>query len=127
MMAVGELSPDVKRAFAAPFPDERFMAGPRRFPGLVPIFPDDPAIPDNRRAWDVLRRFDKPLLTSWSDDPGVGPPDRLQQEIPGARDQSHVRVGRAPLHERQSSSMRGARACITLGGRALRLRESSVP
>lgn len=92
MMAVGELSPEVKRAFAAPFPDERSMAGARRFPGLVPIFPDDPAIPDNRAAWDVLREFAKPLLTSWSDDPGVGPADRFQQEIPGARDQSHVTI-----------------------------------
>ncbi len=92
MMAVDELSAEVKRAFAAPFPDERSMAGARRFPGLVPIFPDAPAIPDNRRAWEVLRGFDKPFLTSWSDEPGVGPPDRFQQEIPGARDQSHVTI-----------------------------------
>ena len=30
-------------AYAAPFPDERFQAGARRFPRLVPILPDDTA------------------------------------------------------------------------------------
>ena len=95
MMAVDDLSPDVSRAYAAPFPDERYLAGARRFPGLVPIFPDDPAIPDNRRAWEVLRGFDRPFLTSWSDEPGVGPPDRFQQEIPGARNRSHPTIRNA--------------------------------
>ena len=75
MMAVGEFSPDVKAGYAAPFPDESYLAGPRRFPGLVPIMPDNPAIPDNRKAWKVLESFEKPLLTSWSEAPGVGPPD----------------------------------------------------
>ena len=32
MMAVGELSPAVKAGYAAPFPDESYLAGPRRFP-----------------------------------------------------------------------------------------------
>ena len=91
-MSVGGLSPGVKRGFAAPFPEERYLAGARRFPGLVPIFPDDPAIPDNRKAWEVLRGFDKPFLTSWSDEPGVGPADRFQKEIPGAQRQSHPTI-----------------------------------
>ena len=95
MMAAGELSPEVKRGFAAPFPDEQYLAGARRFPGLVPIFPDDPALLDNRRAWKVLREFDRPVLTSWSDDPFVGPPDRFQEEIPGAQGQNHVTISGA--------------------------------
>ena len=50
---------------------------------------------DNRRAWKVLREFDRPVLTSWSDDPFVGPPDRFQEEIPGAQGQNHVTISGA--------------------------------
>ena len=92
MMSVAGLSPDVKAGYAAPFPDESYLAGPRRFPGLVPIMPDDPAIPDNRKAWKVLERFEKPVLTSWSDEPGVGPPDPFQQRIPGAQNREHPTI-----------------------------------
>ena len=45
-------------AYAAPFPDDRFQSGARRFPTLVTILPDDPAIADNRRAWEALAGSD---------------------------------------------------------------------
>ena len=88
------LPDDVLAAYEAPFPDQRYMAGARAFPTLVPIFPDDPAIPDNRRAWEVLRRFDKPFLTAFSDGDPVtrGREKRLQEEIPGTRGQKHVAI-----------------------------------
>ena len=91
-MTASGLSPAVKAGYAAPFPDETYLAGARRFPSLVPIMPDNPAIPDNRKAWKVLERFDKPFLTSWSDDPGVGPPDPFQKRIPGAQNREHPTV-----------------------------------
>jgi haloalkane dehalogenase len=43
-------------AYDAPFPSEAHKQGARRFPSLVPIFPDDPAIEANRRAWAGARR-----------------------------------------------------------------------
>jgi len=61
---VTELPPEVIAAYDAPFPDERHKAGARRFPLLVPTSPDDPAAPANRRAWEVLRRWEKPFLTA---------------------------------------------------------------
>ncbi len=92
MMSAAGLSPAVKAGYAAPFPDERYLAGARRFPGLVPIMPDNPAIPANREAWKVLERFEKPVLTSWTDDPGVGPPDPFQKRIPGAQNREHPTI-----------------------------------
>ncbi len=92
IMTASGLSPAVKAGYAAPFPDETYLAGARRFPSLVPIMPDNPAIPDNRKAWKVLERFDKPFLTSWSDEPGVGPPDPFQKRIPGAQNREHPTV-----------------------------------
>src|SRR5262249_2813887 len=62
-----KLAPAEIAAYAAPFPDEAFLAGARRFPTLVPIAPDDPAVPDNRRAWEALGRFGRPFLTAFTD------------------------------------------------------------
>lgn len=81
-------------AYAAPFPDDSYQAGARQFPSLVPIFPDDPSIPANKQAWEVLRSFDKPFLTAFSDSDPVtaGGEARFQQEVPGAKGQNHVTI-----------------------------------
>jgi len=97
LMAVvsgGRLPPGVVAAYEAPFPDQRYVAGARRFPSLVPIFPDDPAVADNRRAWEVLRRFERPFLTAFTDEDPVtrGGEKRFQEEVPGARGQPHVTI-----------------------------------
>lgn len=86
------LSPEVKAAYEAPFPDESYKEGARIFPSLVPITPDDPAAEDNRKAWESLRRFPKPFLTAFSDgDPITRGGDALLQSlIPGARNRPHT-------------------------------------
>ena len=88
------LAPEVVAAYDAPFPDERFKAGARQFPILVPIAPDDPAVPANRKAWEVLRRWEKPFLTAFSDGDPVtkGGELLLQSAISGARNQPHVTI-----------------------------------
>ncbi|HSG89648.1 MAG TPA: haloalkane dehalogenase [Pseudomonadales bacterium] len=88
----GRLTEAQMVAYDAPFPDESYKQGARQFPSLVPIFPDDPAIEDNRAAWKVLEAFDKPLLTAFSDSDPVtaGAHVRFQESVPGARGQCHV-------------------------------------
>jgi len=89
-----ELPSDVEAAYDAPFPDDRYKAGARQFPVLVPITPDDPAAAANRKAWEALRRFDKPFLTAFSDkDPITRGGDHLLQEaIPGSKGQPHTTI-----------------------------------
>jgi haloalkane dehalogenase len=86
--------PEVIAAYNAPFPDDSYKAGARQFPLLVPISPDDPASGANRRAWEVLRRWEKPLLTAFSDnDPVTRGGDRVFQKlVPGAQCQPHVTI-----------------------------------
>jgi haloalkane dehalogenase len=89
---VKPLPPDVRAAFDAPFPDESYKGGARQLPLLVPITPDDPSTEANRRAWESLSRFDRPLLTIFGDsDPFTAGFDRvLQKKIPGAAGQPHA-------------------------------------
>jgi haloalkane dehalogenase len=86
-----KLEPAVVAAYDAPFPDERYKAGARQFPLLVPTRPDDPASAANRAAWAALARWEKPFLTLFSDaDPITAGGDRiLRRAIPGAREQPH--------------------------------------
>ncbi len=84
----------VLAAYDAPFPEERYKAGARKFPLLVPSSPDDPAAPANRAAWKGLAAFDRPFLTAFSDqDPITGGGERfLQERIAGAKGQAHVTI-----------------------------------
>jgi len=96
MATVSELPEPVVAAYEAPFPDERYKAGARIFPALVPTTVDDPAAVANRRAWEGLARFEKPFLTLFSDrDPITAGGERiLQANIPGAKGQPHRTIER---------------------------------
>jgi haloalkane dehalogenase len=85
--------PAVRAAYDAPFPTAAHKAGARALPSLVPMYPDDPAVPANRTAWEKLSRWDKPFLTLFGkNDPILGRADGpLQRHVPGARDQPHER------------------------------------
>ncbi|MGI2036503.1 haloalkane dehalogenase [Shewanella frigidimarina] len=91
---VSTLTPEVIAAYDAPFPDERYKAGARQFPLLVPITPDDPAADKNRAAWKVLCQWQKPFLTAFSDsDPITAGGDALMQKlIPGTKGQKHTTI-----------------------------------
>jgi haloalkane dehalogenase len=88
------LPDDIVAAYNAPFPDDRYTAGARQFPLLVPTKPDDPASAANRKAWEVLIRWEKPFLTAFSDsDPITKGGDRIfQRLIPGAQGQPHTTI-----------------------------------
>ena len=88
------LAPEIAAAYDAPFPDASYKAGPRAFPALIPQALDDPATPDNARAWEVLSQWDKPFLCAFSDkDPITGGGERLLiGRIPGADGQPHTTI-----------------------------------
>lgn len=87
-----DLSDEIVAAYNAPFPDDRYCAGPRRFPMLVPISPEDPSAQPNRDAWTMLEAWEKPMLTAFSDqDPITAGADRVFRErVPGTSGQPHA-------------------------------------
>jgi haloalkane dehalogenase len=88
------LPDDVAAAYDAPFHSVESKAGARRLPSLIPQTLDDPATPDNQRAWEVLRALDVPFLTAFSDSDPItaGGHAHLQKSIPGAKGQPHATI-----------------------------------
>ena len=91
---VSELSSEVIAAYDAPFPDNRYQAGARQFPLLVPTSPGDPADVPNREAWEALARWEKPFLTAFSDSDAItrGSDRLFQRVIPGTKGQPHTTI-----------------------------------
>jgi haloalkane dehalogenase len=88
------LSPEEIAAYEAPFPDPSYKMGPRAMPSMVPTLPDDPALPRQRAAWQVLSEWDKPFLCAFSNnDPVTAGADKIfKQRVPGANGQPHQTI-----------------------------------
>ncbi|MGN6334125.1 MAG: haloalkane dehalogenase [Motilibacteraceae bacterium] len=91
------LGEEQRAAYDAPFPDQRYLAGPRAMPLLVPTAPDDPASEANRKAWAALSASNLPFLVAFSDgDPitgGMAPV--LRRAMPGAQGREHPVIANA--------------------------------
>jgi haloalkane dehalogenase len=86
------LTPAEQAAYDAPFPDESYKEGARQFPVLVPVTPEHASVAENRAAWEVLEKFEKPFVTAFSDgDPVTKGGDAVfQARVPGAKGQEHA-------------------------------------
>jgi haloalkane dehalogenase len=89
-----DLSDEIKAAYNAPFPDDSYKEGARQFPLLVPTSPDDPAAPANRKAWEVMNKWEKPFLCAFGDsDPVTKGGDRaFIAAVPGTKGQPHTTI-----------------------------------
>ncbi|MDE0952631.1 MAG: haloalkane dehalogenase, partial [Halioglobus sp.] len=114
-----QLTPAEKSAYSAPFPDQSYMAGARKFPSLVPVFNDEPEVEENKAAWKVLHQFDKPFMTAFSDHDPVtaGGEVRFQQEVPGAKDIAHRTIVNAGHFVQQEQPQLCVQAILDITGR----------
>ena len=86
-----EVSAEAITGMDAPYPDETYKAGPRRFPMIIPATFLNPASKPNRAAWDELANWNKPTLTLVSErlaKRGFNPKE-LHKQIPGTAGQAH--------------------------------------
>jgi len=103
LFAQGKLSDAVLDGYAAPFPEqdkEKYLAGARQFPSLIPLFQDGGFrgeardVKDNTEAWKVLVRWEKPFLCFFSDGDPVttGGENVFIERVPGAWKTKHVTI-----------------------------------
>ncbi|MFC4542412.1 haloalkane dehalogenase [Halosolutus amylolyticus] len=92
-----DLSEDVRDAYRAPFPDERYMAGIRTFPGLVPQSPDDPGAELFATARDRLAEWEKPAFVLFAENDPITYANRdpMRHLLPTADDQPDVWIENA--------------------------------
>ncbi|TGK20521.1 haloalkane dehalogenase [Leptospira stimsonii] len=94
---VSDLSKEIVAGYDAPYPEEKYKAGARKFPALVPITPDDPASEANRKAWEILKVWKKPFLLTFSDSDPItkGADVFFRRLVPGTKGQKHVTITKA--------------------------------
>jgi haloalkane dehalogenase len=105
-----KLGKEERKAYRAPFPSTKYMAGIRALPCRVPVSPDDPESIANRKAWETLSRWEKPFLTVFgnSDPVTSGGEIYLQTKIPGAAGQPHkILDGGHFIQEEKSNEISG--------------------
>jgi haloalkane dehalogenase len=114
------LSDAAKNAFNAPYPDERYLSGARRFPSLIPLFFDEPEVAENRAAWDVLRQFDKPFMLAFADNDPVTAmmPQQFLDEVPGCEGVDHRTIAPAGHFLQQDQPEQCVQAILDISGRA---------
>ena len=86
-----ELEADTLQGLDAPYPDESFKGGPRRFPMMIPATPMNPAHRPNTRVWRELANWDKPTMTMIARslaERGFNPAE-FHDQMPGTADQPH--------------------------------------
>lgn len=90
-------TPEVRRAYDAPFPGAEYRAGVAAFPLLVPLEPDDPGAAKMRRARERLAEWQKPALVAFSDGDPItrGADVFFRQLIPGAQARPALTIGGA--------------------------------
>ena len=88
--AVNRFPIDVFNAYDAPFPDDRYKAGVRVFPALIPT-----QLRANHKAWKILVNLKKPFLLTFSDkDPITKGQDKtFKKRIPDIQEHPIIDAG----------------------------------
>ena len=91
---VTEMNQETIDAYNAPFPDDSYKEAARQFPLLVPNSTDDPSYQNNVEAWEILKKWEKPLLCAFSDQDHIfkGIENTFIKHIPGAEGINHVQI-----------------------------------
>jgi len=91
-LCVNEVPQEIMDAYHAPYPSPEFLCGNRQFTQLLATTPDNPQLPANWEAWQTVKRFDRPMLTIFSEQDMVakGSEKRFIEEVPGCKGQPHV-------------------------------------
>lgn len=89
-----KLSSEVKKAYQAPFPANKYKAGAKIFPELVPTKVTDAGVAEMKKAREILGKWQKPALVLFSDkDPITGSAAKFFRKlIPSAAQQPEITI-----------------------------------
>ena len=79
-----ELPAEVVAAYEAPFPAPEAKAGPRTFPPMIPLKPDEPGAAEGQAVLEALLNDERPARLLWADSDPVlplEPAGRLVQRL----------------------------------------------
>ena len=81
-------------AYNAPFPDDSFKVAARVFPTIVPITKEHAEVEENIKAWEVLKKFDRPTVAIFGEhDASFRGGDKfIIEKIAGAKGMNHLRI-----------------------------------
>ena len=115
-------SDEVIKAYNAPYPDDSFTSGMRRFPSLIPLLADEAEVAENKAAWEVLRQFDKPFMCAFSDDDPVtaGGDQVFLESVPGCKNIEHRVISPASHFVQQEQPAQCVQAILDVTGRSLK-------
>jgi haloalkane dehalogenase len=121
-VGVDRLPDAVRGAYDAPFPDASYKAGTLQITCLIPIEETMAGVAENRKAWEVVEKFDKPFLTAFSDrDPSTkGWEAIFRDRVPGAKGQPHVEIANAGHFVQEEQGPELARVLVDLMDRMYR-------
>jgi haloalkane dehalogenase len=72
---------EVVAAYEAPFPDERSKAGPRTFPPMIPLSPQEPGAAEGQAVAEAMSRDRRPSLLMWADSDPTLPLESVGRQI----------------------------------------------
>ena len=86
------ITPEIIKAYEAPFPEEKYKVGARAWPLLVPISPDNPVATIMLETREKLKKWNKPALVMFSDkDPITKGADKFFRKLlPTAEDNPEI-------------------------------------
>ena len=91
------ITPEIIKAYEAPFPEEKYKVGARAWPLLVPISPDNPVATIMLETREKLKKWNKPALVMFSDkDPITKGADKFFRKLlPTAEDNPEIVIKNA--------------------------------
>jgi haloalkane dehalogenase len=91
MMTLSDLPEAVVAGYRAPYPEARFLVGNRQFTQMLATTADNPQLPDNWAAWQVIQKFERPFVTIFTDQDQISANgyQRFVDTVPGAKGQPH--------------------------------------
>jgi haloalkane dehalogenase len=91
MLTLSDTPDEVIAGYRAPYPEPRFLTGNRQFTQMLATTADNPQLPDNWAAWQVIQRFERPFVTIFTaqDQLSAQGYKPFVEHVPGAQGQPH--------------------------------------